>query len=245
MKKNTFFKKISNVILLLLLLFSCRQAIAQCSFNTPVTIASSASVSLSGCPIRYYKFFLNASLCSSVTFDTCISGTFDTILTVYNPTGTVIAVNDDSCNLLSSVSVQVSGYAYLIVGVSDYNGTSSGSCTLRVTSSTTTITAPIATSNQSFCSGATVSNLVASGSNLKWYSSSSSVTALASNTVLQTQTYYVSQSTGTCESSRTAVNVIVNPKPAIPTSSNQSFCSGATVANLVATGTNLKWYSTA
>jgi hypothetical protein len=99
------------------------------------------------------------------------------------------------------------------------------------------------TSPQVFCTGSTVANLTATGTNIKWYNVVTGGTALVSTTVLATGTYYVTQTTGTCESPRTAVTVTVNTT-AIPTAASpQTFNTGATVANLVATGTALKWYA--
>jgi len=71
--------------------------------------------------------------------------------------------------------------------------------------------APTAT-NQSFCGSlnATVSNLNASGSNLKWYNVPTGGIALAPNTLLVSGTYYVTQTSANCESNRTTVLVTVN-----------------------------------
>ncbi|WP_411014291.1 hypothetical protein, partial [Salmonella sp. s50237] len=62
-----------------------------------------------------------------------------------------------------------------------------------------TTVAPTA-SAQTFCNGATVSNLLANGTSLKWYTSNTGGTALATNAVLSTGTYYVSQTLNACES---------------------------------------------
>lgn len=97
---------------------------------------------------------------------------------------------------------------------------------------------------QTFCDGATVANLVATGNSIKWYLAATGGSPLSSVAVLTSGTYYASQTINACESSRTAVPVVVNIVNA-PTAQAQTFCSGATVANLVASGTNLKWYSTA
>ncbi|WP_288982234.1 hypothetical protein, partial [uncultured Flavobacterium sp.] len=117
-----------------------------------------------------------------------------------------------------------------------------------VTVSTTPF-APTA-SAQTFCNGATVANLVATPgfarlappASYKWYTTSSGGSALSTATTLSTGTYYVSNTIGSCESTRTAVSVTVNTTSA-PTASAQTFCSGATVSDLVATGTSLKWYA--
>ncbi len=54
----------------------------------------------------------------------------------------------------------------------------------------------------------------------------------------------MSQTVNSCESSRTAVSVTVNVVNA-PTAQAQTFCQSGTVANLTASGTNLKWYASA
>jgi hypothetical protein len=57
-----------------------------------------------------------------------------------------------------------------------------------------------------------------------------------------TGTYYVSQTLNGCESMRTAVEVTINVTEA-PVAMAQSFCDAATVADLMATGTDLMWYA--
>jgi hypothetical protein len=90
-------------------------------------------------------------------------------------------------------------------------------------------------------------DLTATGTNLQWYSAATGGSPLAPSTALTTATYYVSQTVGGCESSRTPVNVTVGSVPAPAATSPQNFCSATnpTVANLTATGTNLQWYSAA
>ncbi|MFP9117769.1 hypothetical protein ACLI08_08280, partial [Flavobacterium sp. RNTU_13] len=106
-----------------------------------------------------------------------------------------------------------------------------------------TTPAPTA-SAQTFCNGATVSNLVANGTSIKWYTTATGGTELATTAALATGTYYVSQILNACESTRTAVSVTINTTAA-PTVSAQTFCNGATVAGLTANGTSLKWYTAA
>lgn len=68
-------------------------------------------------------------------------------------------------------------------------------------------------SSQSFCDGATVAELVATGeagATFSWYTVATGGTALADATVLATGTYYVEQDLGDCPSERTAVSVTVN-----------------------------------
>jgi len=114
--------------------------------------------------------------------------------------------------------------------------------TVSITVNTTA--APTATS-QTFNNSATVANLIATGTSLQWYTVASGGTALAPTTTLVSGNYYVSQIVNTCESPRTLVAVNINVAPTAPTASSQTFCNSATVANLVATGTSLKWYAVA
>jgi predicted RecA/RadA family phage recombinase len=112
----------------------------------------------------------------------------------------------------------------------------------QVAVSFTEPTAPII--GQSFCGGATIANLTATGTGIKWYNVASGGTALSSTTALTTSTYYVSQSVGGCESARTPIAVTVSG-PSTPTgNANQSFTTGATLANIVTNPTAISWYAT-
>ncbi|KVV13359.1 T9SS sorting signal type C domain-containing protein [Flavobacterium sp. TAB 87] len=82
-----------------------------------------------------------------------------------------------------------------------------------------TITNPLApttsSTTQTFCANALlspkISDLVATGSGLKWYSAPSGGVALASNTVLSDGSYYASQTVSGCEgTARLQVTVIIN-----------------------------------
>ncbi|RRJ88503.1 T9SS C-terminal target domain-containing protein [Paenimyroides tangerinum] len=123
-------------------------------------------------------------------------------------------------------------------------------CESTRTQITVTITNPTAPTalNQTFCTNqnATVANLVANGSNIKWYSSANSTTPLTPTTAIVSGNYFVTQTINNCESTRTQITVTIT-NTAAPTASNQSFCANqnATIANLVATGSNIKWYSSA
>jgi len=89
----------------------------------------------------------------------------------------------------------------------------------------------------------TVGNLSASGTGIKWYDAATDGNLLSSGTALVNgQVYYASQTVNSCESTdRFAVTATVDPTPCAPTASSTQ--SGATVANLTATGQNIKWYN--
>lgn len=99
-------------------------------------------------------------------------------------------------------------------------------------------------SAQSFCTTATVADLQPSDATIRWYDQATGGTILAAATALQSGTYYVSRVSGNCESARAAVRITVGGV-ALPDVENQSFCAGATVADLHAGGTNLQWYDEA
>jgi len=99
--------------------------------------------------------------------------------------------------------------------------------------------APIA-----ICQAGTVASLTATGENLKWYAAATGGDMLEATTVLTTGNYYVSQTLNNCESTRTEVAVTLNMTTA-PTASPIAICQAGTVANLTATGENLKWYAAA
>ncbi len=138
--------------------------------------------------------------------------------------------------VVSSASVS-SGTYYVSQTV---NGCESTRTSVTVTINTTT--APTA-SAQTFCNSAIVANLSATGTGLQWYSASTSGSALSASTALATGTYFVSQTINGCESTRTSVSVTVNATTA-PSATAQTFCSAGTVADLVAAGSSLQWYST-
>ncbi len=108
-----------------------------------------------------------------------------------------------------------------------------------------TSVAPTANNNQVFCKidNPKISDILVTGINLKWYDENGNV--LNTDTVLENDTkYYVTQTSGTCESTKAEVLVKLNdPNP--PTgNANQDFCpaQNPTLQNIQVSGTNIKWY---
>ncbi|HMO31402.1 MAG TPA: kelch repeat-containing protein [Lacibacter sp.] len=122
-----------------------------------------------------------------------------------------------------------------------------GAQRLAVTVTITQVPAPAGEPLQVFCQGATVAQLVASGSALRWYGTAAGTTELPPATVLVSgQTYYATQLLNGCESAeRLGVRVALLITPAPAGAAAQSFCQSATVADLQAAGTDLRWYTTA
>jgi 1,4-alpha-glucan branching enzyme len=109
--------------------------------------------------------------------------------------------------------------------------------------------APTATTAINYCQNATATALVATGTNLLWYAAAaggvgSASTPTPSTITVGTTTFYVSQTINGCESPRTAIAVTTNAVPNAPTvTSAVSYCQNTTATALVATGTNLLWYT--
>ena len=120
--------------------------------------------------------------------------------------------------------------------------------TIAVTINTTP-SAPGVTSPVAYCQNATTSPLTATGINLLWYATVTGGTGSTSAPVPSTATtgstnYYVSQTSGTCESQRSLITVTVNVAPSAPIVTNPAaYCQNYTATALTATGTNLNWYS--
>ncbi|MDO4729529.1 MAG: gliding motility-associated C-terminal domain-containing protein, partial [Bacteroidota bacterium] len=82
---------------------------------------------------------------------------------------------------------------------------------------------PLVDRVQTFCSEATIAHLKASGNDIKWYDSQTSIVPLSSKDVLTTKTYYVSQTENQCESNRISVEVkIENCQTTPPNNGNDN-----------------------
>jgi hypothetical protein len=105
-------------------------------------------------------------------------------------------------------------------------------------------------SNVNYCLGETPTILSAIGTSLNWYPAATGGTGntsapTPSTTTATTTNYFVSQTDNNCESPRAQLDVVVNSIPSIPSVSNLNYCKGETAIALTATGSNLKWYTTA
>jgi gliding motility-associated-like protein len=106
---------------------------------------------------------------------------------------------------------------------------------------------PTGSSNQNFCkiNVPKISDLVATGTNVEWFTTLAGGVSIPANTDLNTGVYYAEQTNAStsCKSiSRLRVDVIVD-NPAGPiVDATQTFCNTAKVSDLVATGTAVKWY---
>jgi hypothetical protein len=101
--------------------------------------------------------------------------------------------------------------------------------------------------DQAFCitESKMIDDLVVTGTDVKWYNTQTSGTALDPTTVLISGTYYATQTLNGCESvDKTEVVVTIYNTPA-PTAADQAFCIAESkmIDDLVVTGTDVKWYN--
>src|ERR1035437_2167448 len=144
-----------------------------------------------------------------------------------------------SANNTVTVNWNASGTGHVKVNYTNANGCAATTQTDISVTLNALPSPPSASSNQTFCSGRQVSNLVASpptGDTINWYTTPSYGSPLSGNTVLSSgNTYYAASvnGSGCISSTRTAVIVTLNALPSPPTApSPQTFCSGAVVTNI-------------
>jgi Concanavalin A-like lectin/glucanases superfamily/Secretion system C-terminal sorting domain len=104
--------------------------------------------------------------------------------------------------------------------------------------------APIGTATQSFCGGATVADLTATGIGLKWYAAASGDTVLSSTTVLVNGTHYYASQTVRDNESATRLDVtaigVINNQTLTAVQSNLS--CGTTTIHLGSSERGVQYY---
>jgi len=127
------------------------------------------------------------------------------------------------------------------------NGCESPRAAITVTVNTS-LTAPTVTSPVTYCQNATATSLTANGIGLTWYTTATGGSGSTSAPVPSTATtgstnYYVTQTSGTCESPRSLITVIINalPVPVITSGSNMPMCTGSSTVLSTATASTYSW----
>ena len=184
---------------------------------------------------------------SNQSFCDLQSPTVANLIAINNGGGIVWYATSNSSAPLSSATGLINGQDY-------FADDSSGTCGVRQIVIVSIYSAPMGQNFQGVCvenaNDATISDLVAVGNAVQWYSISSGGSPLLPSTVLNDNTiYYASQTnpnTG-CETSRLSVFVNVGIVPVPIGAPIQEFCNDPTnpptVASLVASGNN-NWYLT-
>ncbi|MEM9022292.1 MAG: T9SS type A sorting domain-containing protein, partial [Bacteroidota bacterium] len=108
------------------------------------------------------------------------------------------------------------------------------------------------TSDTAACENDTIPGLIATGSNLTWYSDAGLNTTagvgspfLTGDTAAGTFTYYVTQTVNGCEGPADSATLIIQAIPSAPVTSDTVVCENDSVPGLTAAGTGITWYSDA
>ncbi|MFY7884187.1 MAG: T9SS type A sorting domain-containing protein, partial [Dolichospermum sp.] len=123
-------------------------------------------------------------------------------------------------------------------------GTNANGCSsiASVVVTVNVIPTPTGSANQSFCTSANITQLVATGTAIKWYDAPTGGNFLPNITAIgltNGTTYYASQTINGCESTgRLAVTVTINPLLTPSFTQVAPICSGATLAALPTTSSN-------
>jgi hypothetical protein len=104
-------------------------------------------------------------------------------------------------------------------------------------------TVPVINSPQYFCQGATFNNVIPS-THIAWFESASSTDPLLMNTILATGIYYAAVFIGAdCESDqRVPVQIFIDAVNGSYATENQTFCFGATLADVSVLGYGVQWF---
>jgi hypothetical protein len=108
------------------------------------------------------------------------------------------------------------------------------------------VSPPTGNPNQSFCTGALVSDLASTGSSIKWYSNETDDTSLPSGDLIQDEhEYFATQTIFSCESAD-RLKVTSSVIEVFPPSGEevQSVQQGKMLSDLAVTGKELLWYLT-
>ncbi|GGD16705.1 T9SS type A sorting domain-containing protein [Flavobacterium orientale] len=222
---------------------------ATLSPDTPAPSCGSLNFTTTGKDV-WYSVVIPASGNVIIETSAIIGGLTDSVMQVYSGTcGSLSAItcNDDigGGNNLSRVTLtgRTPG-EIVIVRVFGYNGTQ-GNYNISAYDCPSNTPAPTGDATQEFCNSATVADLEATGTAIKWYTTSAGGTALlATDALVDGQVYHASQ-TLTCESfARLAVTVTITNTAAPTGDATQDFCDD-TLADLVVVGTNVIWYDLA
>jgi hypothetical protein len=218
--------------------------------------AGTAAVTLNGGQdgllVKYYECGVNPIITTQPLTQTVCEGA-TLVLNVEAP-GTATTyqwrknsnnINGANSNVYTMPSVATGDAGNYSVVVGNLCNSTTVTSTAAVVTVTTT-PAPTGAATQTFCNSARVDSLVATGTVVKWYTTTTGGTALAGTIALVNgTTYYATQTLNGCESeNRLAVSVIINAPPAPSGTALQTLCSGSTLANFVLTGTNVKFYTT-
>ena len=200
--------------------------------------SASANVVVSAQPVQ------TAPTIGTITQPTCAVATGSVILSGLPSSGTWTLTRTPGATVTTGTGT-TSSITGLATGTYTYTVKNTSGCTSVASANVVINTqpsppaAPTGTAAQSFCSGATVASLTATGTSLKWYAAATGGTVLSTTTILVNGThYYASQTINTCESTtRLNVAVTINALPSTPAAigGTKTVCVGKTTTLTEAT----------
>ena len=221
---------------------------------TPVTTATGTtnyyvSQTVTGCESARTTIAVTVNALPAATITASGTTTFCTggSVTLTSSTGTSYKWLNGTAQVGTAATYTASVAGDYTVEVTNANNCKATSVPVTVTVGSAP-NVPGVVSPISYCQNSTALPLTASGSGLKWYTSANSTTPLINTPVPSTAStgttsYYVSQTTGGCESSKALLEVVVLPASAVPTVTTPVlYCQHESATALNAVGTSLKWY---
>lgn len=228
---------------------------------TPTWFDGSQGQSITFTPTTAGDYSVSATL-ENTTYTDAINITFKPLpIATISPSGQVLVCGSSNFNLVANIGTGLS-YQWALNGNNiasatnaNYLPTATGSYTLKVTDSSTgcvkTSDATVLSSSflmtpngtNSFCGSQQLSVPLGSSNSYQWKKDGVNISGANSNTYNATSagSYTCVITNGSCSSTTSAT--ILNTTNAPTGSSNQTFTSGQTLANLLVNGTNLQWYS--
>lgn len=207
-----------------------------CSAVTPVTVTIN--------PLPVLIITNPASVCNPTTVDITASA-----VTTGSDSGLTLSYWSDSAattSLTTPGAVTTSGTYYIkAVNTNGCEKIMPVIVTINVTPP------PSGAATQVFCVAANITQLAATGTNVKWYDAATNGNFLPTISAIgltNGATYYASQTLNGCEGERLAVTVTINPTPATPVGNavqniTVPNAGDATLANIIVTGSGLIWFA--
>ena len=157
---------------------------------------------------------------------------------------------EDGAYLLPSTPLVNGAIYYATQSSNDGDCESALSSYVKVTILPASALKPPTVKNQTLCDGATMADIITDGSNgIIFYGSEDQNDLFMSDDLVTDRTYWAAyryeNGTGACESTNRTPFIVTlseNPLPA-PEIDDQTFCDGATIADIKVPTNNIKWYN--
>lgn len=204
--------------------------IIKSSTTEGVFVGDKGQIQLFGCTTVAPLIQENQTFCEGSILD-------DIVLSVGNPkwyTDEFLGIELPGTTVLSSSSTYY---------VTNNTGGCESLLSANFTPTIISTPSPTGAATQDFCTEGFVSDLTVSGASIIWYDEASNGNVLNfSDPLIDGTTLYASQTLNGCESLNLFAVDIVIYNPSVTGASQQSFCQGATIADISVSGQNIQWY---